>query len=131
MALVRLTRKIFSPLQKWDIRIHACYISGEENKLADALSRIRRAGVFDHAERPMRVALTIDLFATAGNARGQRFVTLNGPSELTDALSMSHWDNGLPYAFLPVQLLPQVLQRIRDERANAVVVLPRGPSCPW
>jgi hypothetical protein len=85
MPLLQLTRKIFSLLQKWDIRIHACHIPGKENTLADALSRIHRAGdyelrqdVFDHATRAMRVAPTIDLFATAANAKCQRFVTLNG-----------------------------------------------------
>jgi hypothetical protein len=28
-------------------------------------------------------------------------------------------------------MLPQVLQRIRDERINAVVMLPKWPSRPW
>jgi hypothetical protein len=138
IALLQLTRKIFSLLLKLDIRITSCHIPGKENTLTDALSRIHATGdyalrqdVYDHATRAMHVAPTIDFFATQENTKCRRFVTWKGPSHPRDAFSMPRWDNGLPYLFPPVQLLPRVLQRIRDERVKAVVVLPKWPSRAW
>jgi hypothetical protein len=121
-----------------DIRIESCHIPGKDNNLADALSRIHTAGdyalrqdVFDHAIRAMQVTPTIDLFATAENAKRRRFVTWKGPSHPREAFSLPTWGNGLPYIFPPAQLLPRVLQRIRDESVNAVVVIPKWPSRAW
>jgi hypothetical protein len=44
IALLRLTRKIFSLLLEMDIQIESCHIPGKDNNLADALSRMHTAG---------------------------------------------------------------------------------------
>jgi hypothetical protein len=40
IALLHLTRAIFSLLEGLDVRVHACHISGVQNVLTDALSRL-------------------------------------------------------------------------------------------
>jgi hypothetical protein len=142
IALLHLTRAIFSLLEGLDIRLHVSHIPGVENGLTDALSRIDRVGdyalrldVFDHAVRTLQLRPTIDLFASNENKKCQSFVALPGPGSLgavaKDAFSLPSWKLGVPYLFPPVQLISNVLQRVRQEKVTALVVLPKWQSQPW
>jgi hypothetical protein len=140
-ALLNLTREIFSLLEKLDIRIHVCHIPGVENVTADRLSRMESSG--DYALKPeffrmgclaLRAVPTVDLFAHALNNKYARFVALPGELQrgawAIDAFSQ-RWDQGLPYIFPPVQIVDRVLQRLVQDRATALVVVPKWTGQPW
>ena len=143
IALLKMTRAIFSTLQSLDIRIRVSHIPGLENVTADALSRMDKTGdfalkpeVYQRAIGMMQLKPTIDLFAHARNAKCTRFVALPGPlgvgASYLDAFEMGTWrDLGLPYLFPPIALIGRVLQRVQEEGVEAVMVVPRWPSQPW
>jgi hypothetical protein len=141
LNLLQLTRAIFRILEKLDIRLHVAHIPGKENELVDALSRMEVTGdyelrqeVFSRAIQLLGVIPTVDLFAHARNRKIARFVAMDGPlaegAVARDAFALS-WRNERPYAFPPVQLVGQVLQRIQEERIAAVIVVPKWTSQPW
>lgn len=41
------------------------------------------------------------------------------------------WDYKLPYAFPPFSLIPKVLQKIKNEQATVILVVPNWPGQPW
>jgi hypothetical protein len=142
VALLPLTRAIFSLLEELDIRIHVRHIPGVENTLTDALSRLEHSGdyelrrdAFEHAVAMLQVHPTVDLFAAAHNAKCARFVALPGPLSVgataMDAFSLSSWQMGLPYLFPPVQLAARVIQRLALERIEALLVVPVWPDQAW
>jgi hypothetical protein len=142
LALLHMTRAIFSILQYLDIRPHVCHIPGVENVFVDALSRMDSTGdyelrsdVYQHAVRTLQVLPTFDLFAASHNHKTPRFAALPGRtavgSTARDAFTLEHWDMGLPYIFPPVQILDRVLQRIQDQKVTAVLVLPKWTGQSW
>ena len=83
MALLGLTRAIFSLPQRLDIRPYASHIPGVENVFVDAFSRMERTGdyalrtdVYWHATRLLQVCPTVDLFASSHNAKCERLIAL-------------------------------------------------------
>jgi hypothetical protein len=142
VALLHLTRAVFSLLEGLDIRIHVRHIPGVENTLTDALSRLEHTGdyslrddVFAHAVAVLQVRPTIDLFAAVHNAKCPRFVALPGPlsagASVLDAFGMPSWNSGIPYLFPPTQLVARVLQRLVRERVEALLVVPQWPDQAW
>jgi hypothetical protein len=141
LSLLQLTRAIFRILEKPDIRLHVAHIPGKENVLVDPLSRTEVTGdhelkqeIFELAIQTLRVVPTVDLFAHARNRKLAMFVAMEGPlaggAVATDAFARS-WRNERPYAFPPVQLVGQVLQRIQEEGIAAIAVVPKWTSQPW
>jgi hypothetical protein len=80
------------------------------------------------------VAPTLDVFAAKHNSKCARFLALPGQraegAVALDALRYS-WEGEVAYAFPPVQLVPRVIQKLFQERGEAVVVVPEWPSRPW
>jgi hypothetical protein len=141
LALLGLTRAIFSLLAKLDIRIEVRHIPGIENVLADQLSRMEASGdyslrqeLFQLGCKRLQVTPTIDLFAHCQNRKCQRFAALDSPLQsgrvFADAFSQ-RWDNEISYVFPPVQIIPRVLQKIRNENATTIVVIPKWTTKPW
>jgi hypothetical protein len=129
-------------LYKYDIRLHVSHIPGIQNVLVDALSRMEITG--DYQLRPeiyqtctamLRVNPTIDLFAHNQNNKCPRFVALPGVRSegavALDAFDVQDWSKEVAYLFPPVQIIGRVLQRILDDKAVAVIVVPKWPSQPW
>jgi hypothetical protein len=124
-----------------DIRLHVAHILGKENMVVDALSRMEvtgdyalKPGKFHQALQLLEAHSTADLFAHALNRKLDRFMVMDGFLALgavaTDAFTFS-WKKELPYAFPPIQLIGRMLQRVREERITAVVVMPKWTSEPW
>jgi hypothetical protein len=85
-SLLHETRRIFSILQKLDIRISVTYLPGKENVTADSLSRMDLVGdyelgkeVFEEALGLLGVRPTVDAFANRNNHKCDRFWSLPGP----------------------------------------------------
>ena len=139
--LLNETRQIFSLLVRLDIRIRVMHIPGVQNTMADALSRMDLVGDYELKQESCDKALqllglrpTVDLFANRLNRKCDRFMALPGPQAegavALDALLFS-WEGEKPYVFPPVQIIPRVLQKLRTEVQEAVMVFPEWPSRPW
>ncbi len=75
---------------------------------------------------------TMDLFASRLNTKLQHFCSWQPDPEAThiDAFSIP-WTGFLGYAFPPFAVLPAVMQKIRLEGAQVIVVVPKWPTKPW
>lgn len=125
-------------LRSRGLGIEATWLASVENNWADRLSRdvdssdwrIQRSvwAQLDCAWGP----LTIDRFATPLSARLVRFnarVARPG-AEAVDAMAQS-WVHEANYCAPPLALAATVLRQIFQERATAMVVLPKWPAQPW
>nr|XP_056702553.1 UPF0606 protein KIAA1549 homolog [Euleptes europaea] len=74
----------------------------------------------------------VDLFASDTNAKLPRFYTryVHQSAEGTDALT-SPWPKGLMYAFPSLPIIPKVLRKVFQEKANIILIAPFWPRRPW
>ena len=138
-SLNLLTAELWNWCRSHQILPRASYIPGKENLIADFLSRgnslpsewALHQEVFDHL-RWLWPRLEIDLFATSLNHRLPRFCSRvrDEAAWAIDAFSL-HWGNLRSYAFPPFSLIPQVLRKIREDRAWVLLIAPRWPRRPW
>ncbi|XP_011859982.1 PREDICTED: uncharacterized protein LOC105557372 [Vollenhovia emeryi] len=132
-------RKIWRWCEARNIFVFASYIASINNTIADRESRV----VSDDTEWSLsREAysqisseygpLDIDIFASIINAKCPMYVSwLPEPSSVAvDAFTLS-WSGIKFYAFPPFILLPRVLRKILNEKAQGVVVVPWWPSQAW
>ena len=117
----------------------ASHIPGEENLIADFLSR-GRVLPSEWTLHPRVVVgvlqafgpLQVDLFASALNARLPRYCarTQDPNAWKIDAFSF-RWKGLRAYAFPPFPLIPRVLQKIREDEAWVVLIAPHWPRRSW
>ena len=113
---------------------------GKENTLADAESRKSRKetewtldrGIFHEAIKKIHVEPQIDLFASRLNCQFRPFVGYQpDPDAMAiNAFSIS-WKPYVFYAFPPFSIIPKVLQKIQEEEATGLLVVPCWPTQPW
>ncbi|XP_060542717.1 ligand-dependent nuclear receptor corepressor-like protein isoform X6 [Pantherophis guttatus] len=119
--------------------ITADYILGSDNIQADSLSRSQ----VDQGEWSISQDLfqdivsrfgcpVLDLFASRTNHRLPRYFSrfLDLQAEATDALR-SPWPSGLLYAFPPLPMIPRVIRKLLEERAQLLLVATFWPVRPW
>ena len=119
--------------------VRAVHIPGVANSAADMLSRTGplpgewrlHTDVVEQIWMRYEVA-QVDLFASAETTHCPEWYSLRGQggSLGLDALSQE-WPTGLLYAFPPIPLIPQVLQRIKEGQHIVLLVAPRWPARPW
>jgi hypothetical protein len=144
--MVRMGRAIFSLLKKWNIQIIPKYFPGRTNKVADALSRLEKAGDYslkkqvwleglaklgDKQEDPLQL-VEVDLFATKYNSLLPRFISPHPDegAEGCDAFSM-RWRDWKAYIHPPISVISRVIQKVEAEEVKAVIVVPNWPSQHW
>ncbi|XP_058020134.1 uncharacterized protein LOC131188700 isoform X1 [Ahaetulla prasina] len=121
------------------ISIRAEHIAGIDNVRADWLSR----APLDPAEWRLDPELfkeivrrfgqpVIDLFASPANHQLPRYFSRSPApgAEGVNALRLP-WPRGLLYAFPPMAILPRVIGRILQTRAQVILVAPYWPRRPW
>ena len=75
--------------------------------------------------------LDVDLFASALNALPGYCSRVRDPAAWKiDAFSFP-WTGFKGYAFPPIPLIPRVLRKIREDRAQVVLIAPRWPRRTW
>ena len=125
--------------QSLNISIKATHLPGEQNVMADALSR----GLFNQNEWSLSQSWAdhlfqifgrphVDLFASHLNFKLPTFVSRN-PHPLawaTDALSLD-WNHLMVYAFPPIPLLQRVLLKLRRSSTEMILVAPFWPRQSW
>lgn len=137
--LNEISRKIWDWCESRNIFIHASYISSSDNKIADRESRIENSIIeFQLPKENYQLILqkfglpTIDLFASYQNKKHDRFVSrYPDPESLNvDAFTLK-WNQEYFYAFPPFCLVGRVLEKIINDRATGIVVVPKWPSQAW
>lgn len=143
--LMKDIRKLWWLLDSEGIEVCPEWISSHEMELdgADGLSRQLDAGdwslvqeVFEEYNRRWG-PITWDRFASPLNKKhpdfNGRWVGPGCPPERVDGLSQTdeHWRQHMNFCNPPWGLLPQVVQKLRESGAAAIVVAPFTPSATW
>lgn len=121
-----------------NIWLSAAHVPGTEN-IADSESRRQHdymewkldSNIFKHIVSKLGTP-KIDLFASRLNNQLPRYVAYKpDPSaEHIDAFTMC-WGNTLMYAFPPFSVIDRCLQKIQQEEARVIMVVPHWPTRPW
>lgn len=134
-----IAKRIWQWCEKRGIIIHASYIKSEENIVADGLSR----GEDMNSEWKLNEKYfarickkfgfpEIDLFASYLNNQVRTYNSWFPDKNAMQVDSLlCKWDYKLPYAFPPFSLIPKVLQKIKNEQATVILVVPNWPGQPW
>lgn len=138
-TLTEISRDIWNWCEERELWVYASYIPSKENKEADEGSRLlppetewelspwafskikRKFGNFD-----------LDLFASRANSKCDVYISWHRDpdSVAIDAFTID-WGSYFFYAFPPFCVVLRVLQKIKIDKAEGVVVAPRWPTQPW
>ncbi|KAA6368720.1 MAG: putative reverse transcriptase, partial [Streblomastix strix] len=128
-SLIKEIKQVHQTIEKLGIQIQITHLPGVKNEIADALSRLSRAGdyklkekIFQQTCLQMNLNPTIDLFSQHFNNLLPRFMsTIRGHGEIAiDALNQT-WKMELPWIHPPIPLLPAVLKKIREKQIEAMI----------
>lgn len=137
--LNQATRLLWDWCESNNLLVFASYISSIENINADAASRCLSIeseyelnnkmfqNIVDTFGKP-----DIDLFATKLNTKCRKYVSwYPDPNSIsTDAFTLK-WSNLTFYAFPPFQIIARVLEKVKEDKATGVIVVPHWPNQPW
>ena len=134
-----LTKQIWFFCLERNIWLSAVFIPGKLNKEADALSRDKnldaewclKRDIFVKALKFLKVMPVIDLFASRLNYQIDKYASFRPDPEAfcVDAFSIC-WNETF-YAFPPFCIISRVLEKVKREGANGVIVVPDWPSQTW
>jgi ribonuclease HI len=134
-----LAREIWKWCEAREIWLFASHIKSADNFEADEQSRCQKTEIEWELNNNYfkRICQSygnpeIDLFANINNHKCNRYVSwFPDPGAVcVDAFTIS-WKNLKFYAFPPFSLISKVLQKIRIDNAEGVVVVPHWPAQPW
>lgn len=135
--LMPLVRTIQSRCRQLGLSLEATYIASERNVQADQLSRVRDPHDWTvHPDLIRRAEQrwgrrTVDRFATRDNRICQRYNSrLFDPLSLGDAMYAS-WKQENNWVNPPWPLISRVIRKLREDQAEAVLLLPHWPSASW
>ena len=136
----RLTFTVWEWCRKRGVWISAAHIPGVLNTEADEESRkINTDSEWKLDSRVLQSTLTqlkftpsVDLLASRLNAQYERYVSFRPDPEAfaVDAFSLS-WQSLDFYAFPPFSVITRVLQKVRWDRAEGIIVVPLWPTQVW
>lgn len=138
-GLSDLAKKIWKWCEIRKIWIYASYIKSKENNEADFESRKLESNtefeLTNYGFKKITEKLgspDIDLFASRTNAKCKTYVSWKrDPSAFAiDAFTIP-WENYFFYAFPPFSLILRVLQKIKYDGAEGILVVPYWPSQAW
>ena len=134
-----IARQIWEWCIPRNIWLSISHIPGAINVIADQASRV----FDDSTEWKLDVHVfnrivnilgqpTIDLFASRLNYQLTPYVSwLPDPQAMAiDAFTLD-WTNHFLYAFPPFSILPQFLQKLEMDQAQAILIAPNWPTQPW
>ena len=136
---LELTESIFGWACDRGITLSAAHVRGVDNVDADRASRVQNVSsewmLLPHLFTQLChifMSPCIDLFATRINAQMSPYVSWRpDPDALfTDAFTID-WNFHLCYAFLPFSVIGRVLQKIQEDGATAIVIVPLWPTRVW
>ena len=137
--LSKIAKTIWQWCEKRNIWIFASYIASKDNIEADFESRRLKSNTEIELNNLTFNKITrlfgnpdIDLFVSRANAKCKLYVSWRKDPEsiAIDAFTIS-WKDYFFYAFPPVSMILRTLQKIRNECACGIMVVPNCPSQPW
>ena len=140
IPLWTLTKTLLLWCQQRDITLKAVHLPGKLNTIADLLSRLSTSptewSLHPEVTRKIWQAFgtpDVDLFASIHNFKLPIFCALTPHDRVwrVDSLSFA-WNGFVGYAFPPVTLVPQVLEKcVNDAVPYLILVAPLWPSQVW
>ena len=140
-ALCLLTSRLLRWTESFDVHLDARYLPGENNVLADVLSRRGQVVGTEWSLHPQvaRALLrawgnpSIDLFATCLNAKLPLYCLLvPDPQAVFEDAFRHPWDDLDLYAFPPFALVGRVIARVQQSsRVAMTLVAPLWPEKEW
>lgn len=139
VSLLTIVAQIFEWANLRNVTLSAEHIKGCDNVEADWESRFKN---FDSEWKLDPLVFwkacdffflpDSDLFATRLNTQLPRFVSWRPDPDAyhTNAFTLS-WTKGLNYAFPPFSIIGMVLEKIQEDKATLLVVLPLWPTQIW
>lgn len=135
-----ITRKIWLLAKANDIWISAAYLPGKDNIEADFESRKIRddtewmlnSNIFDALCKRLFFP-SVDLFASRINTQLKNYVSWNpDPGSLAfDAFTINWQQFSTIYAFPPFSIIDRVLQKIKQDRAEGILIVPCWETQLW
>ena len=140
IQLVALVWRIIAWATPREIMIKARHIPGVLNVVADSLSRKDKV---IHSEWELHPTVfkkicqiwhkpDLDMFATSANSKLPNYVSpIPDPQAWAiDALNIP-WENLNGYAFCPVAIIPQMIQKMTTYPCQMIVIAPGWPGMMW
>lgn len=137
--LNKITRDIWEWCESQGITIFASYINTKDNIEADFLSRKTfhdtEWELGDYAFRKITHKFgtpKVDLFANRCNSKCPVYVSWKSDPDAwaIDAFTIP-WENLNFYAFPPFSVILKTLQKIINDKAEGIIVVPYWPTQPW
>merc|ERR1712002_924426 len=140
LSLCRLTLSLWDWCLSRQIHLSATHIPGEDNLLADFLSRgsflpsewMLNNSVFRSVCQVLSPPPEIDLFASLLNFQLPRYCSRSRDPQAWRVDTMSFPWSGLHlYAFPPFSMIPRVLEKVVQDEAELALIAPYWPRRPW
>ena len=139
-SLCRLAIDLWEWCLPRQIHLSASHIPGEDNLLADFLSRGRflpsewmlKTSVFQSICQVLSPPPEIDLFASLLNFQLPKYCSRSRDPQAwrVDAMSFP-WSGLHLYAFPPFSMIPRVLEKVVQDEAEIALIAPYWPRRPW
>ena len=122
------------------LELQAHHIPGELNSAADRLSRLTppagewyvKQAAYERACKVLDSQPTMDWFATHVNSKCDRFCTFQFDPIATHSNAMAWtWSTETGWFVPPINLIGQVWQKIEEDQAEGILVLPFWPTKAW
>jgi hypothetical protein len=135
----KLSREIWLFAMHHNMWLSAVHLPGVLNCVADRESRVFHDATEwmlsrDIFDTIMRVFFTpcVDLFASKLNNQVVKYFSWRpDPDAYAVDAVMYHWEDFRFYAFPPFSVLERVLQKVRLDKAEGLLVVPRWPTQNW
>ena len=134
-----ITQKIWQYCETQNLYIFASYINSKENSIADFESRLGYLNTEYELNQKYFLKIcnnfyepSIDLFATNKNKKCISFLSWKPErgAMCIDAFTIS-WTNFAFYAFPPFSMVAKVLNKIKIDQAEGLLIVPKWPGQPW
>ncbi|KAA6359614.1 MAG: hypothetical protein EZS28_044859 [Streblomastix strix] len=135
-SLIKEIKKVHQTIEKLRIQIQITHLPGVKNEIADALSRLSKAGeyklkskIFQQTCLQMNLNPTINLFSQHFNNLLPRFMsTIREHGEIAIDALIPVWNKQFLSIHLHIHLHPAVLKKIREEQIEAMIIAPLWPG---
>ena len=136
----RIARDIWLWAEARGIWLTASHIPGIQNVQADRESRTFHKDTewklsteaFHHALNSFACSVDIDLMASRTNHQVPKFMSWRPePKALAVDAFTTDWHDLAFWCFPPFSVIPRVLQKIREDRATGLVLMPHWPTQAW